>query len=587
MDERAEVGLLSRTITVQGAEGSEEDGFGGHMMIMKGGRAELANIELRRMGQRGELGRYPAHFHLNGDTSRGSYIRGSSIHTSFNRCVTIHGSNGVEVTDNVAYDAPGHCYFLEDGIEEDNVFEGNLGLSIYEPEADDALLPSDTGFLSPAVYWITNPNNTFKDNVAAGSAGTGFWVALPENPTGLSATDNVWPRQIPLAEFAGNVSHSNSFDGLHVDNGPNEQLETEVASYRPRENPGDNESDSVQAVFEGFTAYKNRNRGIWLRGYDHVVEGAMLADNAIGATFASDETALRNSVLVGESANKGTPQGYEVNQDRVGEDGRSLPKPFAPDFPIRGFEYYDGKVGAEDSVFTRFEPDELREASALSVFEFTAFPMSPASYAQGLSFDDDTRRVYLAQHTPEDPSEGSADGYRSAVFQDVDGSVTGTPERVVTYDNPFLRTNNCQERNDWGAWVCAETYVSLSLNTEGERERVTVARGGAEHVMYGVGNSPADTFFTNLLPEQTYTLAVAGGTPERFSVTLREAQGRSVTVRIPYSGEPTVQQFGQVLEASSSLGALDAEDTSGYFYGGGTLHLKLAPDSDFLSLTVE
>ena len=83
LDERAEVGLLSRTITVQSAEGSEEDGFGGHMMIMKGGRAELANIELRRMGQRGEMGRYPVHFHLNSDTSRGSYVRGSSIHTSF------------------------------------------------------------------------------------------------------------------------------------------------------------------------------------------------------------------------------------------------------------------------------------------------------------------------------------------------------------------------------------------------------------------------------------------------------------------------------------------------------------------------
>ena len=33
---------------------------------------------------------------------------------------------------------------------------------------------------TPASYWITNPQNTFEDNVAAGTEGTGFWFALPE-----------------------------------------------------------------------------------------------------------------------------------------------------------------------------------------------------------------------------------------------------------------------------------------------------------------------------------------------------------------------------------------------------------------------
>ena len=586
LDERAEVGLLSRSITVQGDEASEEDGFGGHVMVMEGGRAELAHIELRRMGQRGEQGRYPLHFHLNGDTSRGSYLRGSSVHASFNRCVTIHGSNGVEVVDNVAYDAPGHCYFLEDGIETGNVFRGNLGLSIYEPEEGDTLLPSDDGFLGPAVYWITNPDNTYEDNVAAGSAGTGFWIALPEHPTGPSATDDVWPRQTPLGSFSGNVAHSNRTNGLHVDNGPDENLETEVTSYRPRKTPGDDESDAVEAVFADFTAYKNRNRGVWLRGYNLALEEAMLADNAIGATFAADETVLRESVLVGESANLGTPRNYEINENRVGEDGRSLPRPFAPDFPIRGFEYYDGKVGAESSFFTRFEPNARREASALSTFEFTAFPMSPESYAQGLSFAENTKRVYMAP-VPDDPSENPADGYRSTVFRDIDGSVTGTRERFVTYDNRFLVTDNCQERSDWNMWVCDEAYARLSISTEGERGTVTLRRGGAAHVMYGVGGSPADSFVTNILPERTYDLELAGGTPRRFSVTLQEGSGRSVTVRVPYAGQPKVTRFGQEMEAYSSVGALSSSAASGYAYSGGTLHLKLVAESEFERLSVE
>ena len=46
--------------------------------------------------------------------------------------MTIHGSHGVLVQDNVAYDTYGHCYFTEDGGEKDTTFNGNLGLSTRE-----------------------------------------------------------------------------------------------------------------------------------------------------------------------------------------------------------------------------------------------------------------------------------------------------------------------------------------------------------------------------------------------------------------------------------------------------------------------
>ena len=35
----------------------------------------------------------------------------------FYRCVTVHGTHGVNVINNVAYNTFGHCYFLEDGGE--------------------------------------------------------------------------------------------------------------------------------------------------------------------------------------------------------------------------------------------------------------------------------------------------------------------------------------------------------------------------------------------------------------------------------------------------------------------------------------
>jgi len=61
-----------------------------------GGKVRMSGVELYRMGQRRALRRYPVHFHMMGD-ARGSYLRDLSIHHSFNRGVTIHGTDNVVV----------------------------------------------------------------------------------------------------------------------------------------------------------------------------------------------------------------------------------------------------------------------------------------------------------------------------------------------------------------------------------------------------------------------------------------------------------------------------------------------------------
>ena len=55
------------------------------------------------VGQAFRLGRYPVHFHMNGNMSL-SYIKSSSIHQSYNRAINIHASNYVTVENNVIYD---------------------------------------------------------------------------------------------------------------------------------------------------------------------------------------------------------------------------------------------------------------------------------------------------------------------------------------------------------------------------------------------------------------------------------------------------------------------------------------------------
>jgi cell migration-inducing and hyaluronan-binding protein len=182
LDERAEVALLSRNITIQGDDASSLSGFGGHIMDMGSGTMHVENVELFRMGQKQKTGRYPIHWHMMGDNATGSYLKNSSIHTSFNRCVTLHGSNNILLQNNAAFDAIGHCYFLEDGAETGLVLDHNLGFLTKRPKAGEELLPTDT---NPSTFWITNPANTFRNNVAAGSQGIGFWIALPDRPMGL------------------------------------------------------------------------------------------------------------------------------------------------------------------------------------------------------------------------------------------------------------------------------------------------------------------------------------------------------------------------------------------------------------------
>src|SRR5690606_8367912 len=245
-------------------------------------------IELTRMGQHLVLARYPIHWHINGDVS-GQYIKNAAIHDTYNRCVTIHGSDNLLVENNVTYNTVGHCFFMEDGIETGNQVVRNLGaqprchrtlacdsthLGPGRPEsngqqAKDVLLPSDN---TASTFWITNPDNYYRDNVAAGSDAIGFWFALPIHPIGAfegtEISANTWPRQTRVRELSGNTAHSN-FDGFMFDRGPAPDNTFSVgrSNYHVAyADPTDTGSEMLVSHFEDFTGYKNRNGAVWGRG---------------------------------------------------------------------------------------------------------------------------------------------------------------------------------------------------------------------------------------------------------------------------------------------------------------------------------
>ena len=128
VDERGEVGLLTRNIKVQASEDAAESYFGGHIMAMITSKMYVEGVELNRMGQHMELARYPIHWHLVGEGGKGQYVRNAAIHDTFNRCVTVHGTNDLQIENNVTYNTVGHCFFMEDGIETGNAFVKNLAI---------------------------------------------------------------------------------------------------------------------------------------------------------------------------------------------------------------------------------------------------------------------------------------------------------------------------------------------------------------------------------------------------------------------------------------------------------------------------
>ncbi|MCH2045568.1 MAG: T9SS type A sorting domain-containing protein [Saprospiraceae bacterium] len=230
-DLRAEVGVLTHNIKIQGNAQSAVTHFGGHIMIMNNASAYVDGIELYNMGQKSILGRYPFHWHMLGSNGAGQYFRNSSVHQSYNRAITIHGTESTLVENNFCYDHIGHGLFLEDGSERFNVIRRNVVLGTKRPAPGEEVTPSDNQIvtiqnMTPSSYWITNPENTFEENVAAGTHGTGYWFAFPKQPMGASTNDprfaSLKPNEAPLISFTRNIAHSCSngidiFDGLTND----------------------------------------------------------------------------------------------------------------------------------------------------------------------------------------------------------------------------------------------------------------------------------------------------------------------------------------------------------------------------------
>jgi cell migration-inducing and hyaluronan-binding protein len=164
---------------------------------------------------------------------------------------------------------------------------------------------------------------------------------------------------------------------------------------------------------------------------------------------------------VGETDNVGNPKTPAEMAYR-----RSLPEPELADFPIRGYEFYDYLHHLDNVTFVNFQDNATRKTGAVSYLLYTSFGMSSNNTVQHAKFID-AKPVYFPplEHKWSNDDYGNG-SYKTSVFHDVDGSVTGVPDSFVLIsdeNNAVAIDDACELRPSWNAAVCKGDIGRLAL----------------------------------------------------------------------------------------------------------------------------
>lgn len=445
LDERAPVGNLTRNIVIEAPADAlwNNDGFGVHIMVMRTGTgmgmcaanqgcAHLDGVEIRRGGQRGEVGRYPFHWHMlsyEGSNTlpdaTGQYIRNSTINESMNRGIVIHGTNGVEVSNNVVYKVRGHGIFTEDASERRNVINGNLVLHVRNPANGDGLKIHETGANAgrgSSGFWISNPDNTTTNNMAGDCNTNGFWLAFPENAWGLSAGIGIRPDRLQFGIFENNTAHSNGNEGINLDwvevSEDGDISPSKYMSTSDGQEPQWPFPNKQRFLLKGLKVWKNNGSGLWDRSDWADNQEIVNADNAFsyfaGAGFSG---VIERCLVVGNS----------LNHLQNGTDRDDLPFSLPPS----AFATYHSTFDMKDNIVSDFPVADDFNSGVFSTNDY---------YIRGVEKGQirNTNNLIINSH-PGVKLEASEPQFKLAgALWDPHGNWGGTPGDYFVYDDPFF-----------------------------------------------------------------------------------------------------------------------------------------------------
>ena len=458
VQERAEVGLLNRSIRI---EGDGPQSVPGHVMLGDFGSwrvAATAHIEWTEFTNLGGIHHdgdqkpvfdfYPLHFHRLGVVS-GSYVKCCSLHHNFNNNLVIHTTDNLLVDGNVLYDTVGWHVWLQTSINgnahvptSNNVITNNLALLARDNGTLEAQAPFTSKLDSAACFYITSFDNDIRGNRAGSSEGSGFYCDTIE--TKNAGAWKTWSKDHPFPTFQDNVGHSCGDHGFYLDG----------FTEFPRVDPKDT-SGPPWAKFHRFTGYKNNGFGFHCRNFGGVEWiDTQLADNGAGLYLASvgywlEEYAaigvLSGGKIVGESPDN---LGLLLTNAEIAY-GRSLPsrRDHSTFFHIAGnpaqlcepeltgVSMYDGLVHVEGVEFRGFE-----ESSSHTTYRGHSGAFSPAAYPNPWAVDSRNMAKSCTFVTwPASPSiavnrvwfreyvlyPAYPNGANHVILNDMDGSILG------------------------------------------------------------------------------------------------------------------------------------------------------------------
>eukprot|EP00898_Chlorokybus_atmophyticus_P007324 jgi/Chlat1/7593/Chrsp63S07090 len=425
VDERAEVALLSRSIEIVGGAP-----IGCHTIFVKGFKAvHVQAVAVINGGQGDAFAKYPIHFHVCGRVPTGTYVRDCVASNSNFRAYVIHGTQGVALSGNVAFNTQGHAFLLEDGAE----FGNNTG----------ARLGSDADAIAVSAFWITNGNNVFNNNVASGCQGTGFWFQTRGAVEGLSGLLGLYgslnPAAAKFAGFTRNVAHScarglNVESGILDDNDVGYQFKhANLAMLAP--------SDGTAPNIQDFQGWKLVNSGLWGRLYKLTLTRCIWADTPEGVQIAGRGghpdpglSMLVGNVFVGRSGNPGNPVDTSVSNSIV------------------GYRVYDGPQSLDGCTFINYNG---AQCTPLEPRVYNVFFMHTSTNLRAAKFVNSP--VHIRN------SDVQADGGKTTNIYDADGSLTGHAGAVVLpLSWNFYKAPGCINDGANGL-ICPQAYANAEV----------------------------------------------------------------------------------------------------------------------------
>ncbi|CAM9116119.1 unnamed protein product [Lampetra planeri] len=505
----------------------------------------------------------------------------------------------IKVKNTIGYDTLGHCFFLEDGIEQRNTFYHNLGLltrpgSLLPTDRNETLCLSikdkvyagytpspSTECKAVSTFWITNPNNNLISNAAAGSQDAGIWFVFHSSSTGDShgLVPETKAELTPLGIFYNNRVHSNFKAGLFIDKGvkttnasaadPREYLCLDNnARFRPHQN-ADPSLPRMAAVIDTLISYKNNDLGAWIRGGDIIIQNSGFADNGVGLSFASDGSypkdegssqEVKQSLFVGESRNRGTNGGQNKYWGLGGPDGKMRTLPRNRTFPIRGFQIYDGPVRLMQSTFRSFIPTPERYTTAVGFSLKNTWQLTPRNNMSQLSFHSTVSLRTFFGRPGQWFEENDMDGDKNSIFHDVDGSVTGYKDTYVgRADNYLIRHPACVSVSQWNGVICSGRYSQVYIQTQGAPS-LTLSINRDEYptaplVLRGINSQGvlSQQYQPILMMSKSYTLHWSGPAPREVVLSLINFDKDDwVLVGVCYPSDTTFQVMSDINDRQSN-----------------------------------